>query len=324
MSSRGTGAEGCEPLESLAHCLLDPAPRTGLAVSSKRIKKHRSDRQLKPTKSVYELLGVKDVNAFYADKFVWDPPPNIVEHDPTSRFNIGFVKQYWIYDRVSSQSRVLDVGCGSGTLNVLKSKGAYLVGVDLSENALEKALAAGYDEVIQCDSYDIPFPAESFDHVVSLDVIGHIENETKDAYLNEWARLLRPGGTMLHGIETDNVDYDRLDPNERDHILIDGHVGLEPHEKIRERFEQFFQDVLIENCMGLCYEWSDIEKYEKIERDIGSDWRDYILSFSHAEARAFNAAMRLMRDRLAKAGKLGPPAGFLFLEASGKKATAVQ
>ncbi len=214
---------------------------------------------------------------------------------------------------------MLDVGCGSGTHNLLKSKKAFLVGTDLSEKGLEQALRAGYDRVILCDSYDIPYSDKSFDFVVSLDVLGHIENEVKDAYLAEWVRLLKDDGIMLHGIEADNIDYDKMSDETRRHVSLDGHVGLEPYRAVEERFKKFFKDVIPENCMGPCFNWHDIQKYEITEKRVGKEFRDYLLTFTMEQIKGFNAAMLLMRGLLAKDRLLGESGGFMFIRAKSKK-----
>ena len=265
------------------------------------------------------MLGVHDVNQFYANKFDYSPAPNILENDPFTKFDIGYIKQYWIYNNVAGESRVLDVGCGSGTLNLLKSKNCHLTGVDLSEKALEQALLAGYDEVVMCDSFDTPFSDESFDFIVSLDLLGHIENEIKDGYLAEWMRLLKCNGVMLHGIESDDVDYSRLDEMTKQKILIDGHVGLESFENIEARFRNFFRDVSAENLMGPCYNWYDIWKYNLTEEQIGKEFRDYLMTFNADQVKGFNSAMLLIRNLLLKQNLLGTSGGFMFIKAKGKK-----
>lgn len=282
------------------------------------IQRYRSDRKLVVRNSAYKKLGIEDIGAFYADKFVWNPGPNIVEHDPSSRYNIHYLKPYWIYDRVREGAAVLDVGCGSGTLNLLKSKHVYLVGADLSEKGLEQALGAGYDHAVLCDTYDLPYPDKTFDYVVSLDVLGHIENEVKDAYLTEWVRLLKDDGVMLHGIEAVDVDYDNLPENLRQHYAIDGHAGLESFRAIEARFKKFFKEVRVENCMGPCLNWYDVEKYPITGEAIGKDFRDYLLGFNLDQIKGFNAAMLLMRTRLLEAGLLGESGGFMFVEAKTK------
>lgn len=281
----------------------------------KTVKKYRSQKEIKVENSVYKMLGIDDINKFYANKFVSPPPHNIIELDPSSNFDIAFSKQYWIYNNVTEGSRVLDIGCGSGTLNFLKSKNVYLVGIDLSENALKQALLAGYDEVVMCNGFDIPFPDRYFDFIVSLDVMGHIENEIKDFFLNEWIRLLKDNGVMLHGIENGNTDYGNLDEKAREDILIDGHVGLESFEKVEQRFKKYFRQVISENLMGICYNWHDIKKYERTEDRIGKELRDFLITFSPKEVKGFNAAMHLMRKMLLKENLLGKSGGFILVKA---------
>ncbi len=283
------------------------------------VRKHPSNRVLKLENSIYKMLRVNDVDEFYSNKFVWQPGPNIVEHNPLSRFDIAYIKQYWIYNNIEKDSRVLDIGCGSGTLSLLKSKNIQLVGADLSEKALEMALVAGYDEAVQCDCFDLPYPNGSFDYIVSLDVLGHIENEVKDIYLKEWTRLLKDDGVMLHGSEEGDIDYETIDEKMRAHILIDGHVGLESHAKIEERFKNHFKEVLVETCMGPCYNWHDIQKYIFTEDRIGREFRDFILSFNDEQIIAFNSAMLLVRNMLSKNNHLEKGGGFVFIRASKKK-----
>ncbi len=283
------------------------------------VKKYESSKKVKAKNSIYEMLGVSDVKEFYADKFVGQPILNLIESNPASKFDITFFKQYWIYNNIREGTKVLDVGCGSGTLNLLKSKNVSLVGTDLSEKALEQALLAGYDEVVLCDSFDIPYPDGTFDFVVSLDVLGHIENEIKDIYLEEWLRVLKHNGVMLHGIESVDIDYSRLTDKEEKNILIDGHVGLESFDKIDERFKKYFYEVKAENFIGPCYNWHDIQKYSLTEDRIGKEFRDFLLTFGPSEVKGFNAAMLLMRNLLSNDNLLGKSGGFIFISASKKK-----
>lgn len=288
-------------------------------VGKKKVRIYKGTKELKAKNSVYKMLGINDVDEFYAEKFACQHPPNLLEYDPATIFDIAFFKQYWIYNNVTEGARVLDVGCGSGTLNLLKSKNVYLVGIDLSEKALEEALLAGYDEVVMCNAFDTPFPDKSFDFIVSLDVLGHIENEIKDGYLVEWARLLENSGVMLHGIECGGMDYSRLDEKAREYVLIDGHVGMESFEKVEARFRKYFTDVVAENLMGPCHNWYDIKKYALTEELIGKEFRDYIMTFNTDQVRGFNAAMLLMRNLLLKDDLLGKSGGFMFIRASGKR-----
>lgn len=90
-------------------------------------------------------------------------------------------------------ARVLDYGCGNMPYRPLFADGVELVGADLPGNpdaALDLA-----------DDGAIPAPDESFDAVLSTQVLEHVPDP--DAYLSECFRVLRPGGRLVlstHGI----------------------------------------------------------------------------------------------------------------------------
>lgn len=180
-------------------------------------------------------------------------------------------------------------------------------------------MLAGYDEAVLCDIFDIPYSDNSFDFIVSLDVLGHIENEIKDIYFNEWLRLLKDDGVMLQGIEFADMDYTRLPEKERENIMIDGHVGLESFDKVEERFKKYFIEVTAENFIGPCYDWHDIKKYPITENRIGKEFRDFLLTFNPEQVKGFNAAILLMRNLLVQDNLLGKSGGFMFIKANRKR-----
>jgi ubiquinone/menaquinone biosynthesis C-methylase UbiE len=93
------------------------------------------------------------------------------------------------------ESRVLDVGCGTGNYAaaLTESTGCRMFGVDPSEQMLARARgAAPWESLLHARAEKLPFDDNSFDLVMSTDVIHHIDN--RDAYFHEAARVLRPGG----------------------------------------------------------------------------------------------------------------------------------
>src|SRR5436189_370517 len=186
----------------------------------------------KPEDDLYKRAGVGNVRDFYRTKFLSDEVLDARYFKALDRFDIRFARTMWIYDNVRANSSVLDLGCGAGMLAILKRKGVTLTGVDLSAECALAAHRNGYDFTATTRLSKLPFPDDSFDYVVSLDVLGHIGFDEKDAVLSEVKRVLRPDGVTMHGIEcTDHAvqkNYDEMSPEElRRFIEVDGHVGLE-------------------------------------------------------------------------------------------------
>ena len=171
-----------------------------------------------PKENLYDRAGIKDVVEFYRTKFVSDEVLDARYFKALDRFDIRFARTMWIFDNVRAQSDVLELGCGAGMLALLKRKGVTLTGVDLSNECAVAARRNGYDATFSARLSSLPFADASFDYVVSLDVIGHIEMEEKDAVLAELRRVLRPGGITMHGIEcTDHSarkTYDEMSAEE--------------------------------------------------------------------------------------------------------------
>lgn len=93
--------------------------------------------------------------------------------------------------------RVLQVDCGPGVLAERMSQlGAQVVGVDLSAEAVRRAQARGVDATqVNLDRQPLPFADASFDAVVSDSQIEHRVDFAR--YLDECARVLRPGGRLV-------------------------------------------------------------------------------------------------------------------------------
>lgn len=100
--------------------------------------------------------------------------------------------------------RVLDLGCGTGTLTIMIKQlhpDVEITGIDGDPEVLaiarEKATEAGIS--VQWDSglaYDLPYADGSFDRVVSSLVIHHLTMPDKQRTFIEVLRVLRPGGEL--------------------------------------------------------------------------------------------------------------------------------
>lgn len=87
-----------------------------------------------------------------------------------------------------SNHTLLDIGCGDGLLlSLVKERDIVAKGLDISEKAVEKARAKGLDVAVYDTDGSIPFPDNTFDVVVMLDVLEHVY--TPEALLREAARV---------------------------------------------------------------------------------------------------------------------------------------
>jgi SAM-dependent methyltransferase len=91
--------------------------------------------------------------------------------------------------------RLLDLGCGTGVaIPVLERLGWSVVGVDVSEEMLERARERGA-EVLRFDGRTLPFEDASFDAAVAIWV--HTDVDDFPATMREAARVLRPGAPLV-------------------------------------------------------------------------------------------------------------------------------
>jgi SAM-dependent methyltransferase len=275
------------------------------------------------TDDLYRRAGVEDLAEFYRTKFVSDEVLDARYFRALDRFDMRFARTMWVYDNVRAGSAVLDLGCGAGTLALLKRKGVTLAGVDLSPECALAARRNGYDLTCAGQLTRLPFADDSFDYVVSLDVLGHVEFREKDAVLSEVARVLRPGGVTLHGIEcTDRraqKSYEEMTEEEmRRFVAVDGHVGLEEEQEQEARFRRFFPHVAWEPRYALCLSAEEfVKQREEYGLPFEADFVEYLRGLSHAERRAFDMAMGYVFGKVSDLHVRLPKSGlYVLLKAS--------
>lgn len=270
-----------------------------------------------------KAAGADDIANFYRDLFFTGGVLDARYFDPLSRFDIGFARTMWVYDNVRHNSSVLDLGCGEGMLALLKRKAVYLAGVDFSPELVSLARSNGYDTACVGQVTQLPFATASFDYVVSLDVLGHIAFDEKDAVLAEIKRVLKPGGVTMHGIESLNRelhgDYASMSEEKLARFIgIDGHIGLEVDEEIVARFRKFFSNVQAEPRYTLCLSVAEfIKQYDRYGVPFDADFIDYLRGLSFDQRRAFDMAMGYVFGKISDLGLKLPSSGlYLFLKAS--------
>src|SRR5262245_15889180 len=98
--------------------------------------------------------------------------------------------------------RVLDLGCGTGLLTIMIKRSvpeALVTGLDADEEVLKIARDKAHGAEIQWDhalAFDMPYPDQSFDVVVSSFVTHHLTGTEKLRAFREVQRVLRPDGSF--------------------------------------------------------------------------------------------------------------------------------
>jgi SAM-dependent methyltransferase len=109
---------------------------------------------------------------------------------------VAFLAQH-----LPAEAHVLDVPCGTGRHSAaLAARGFTVAGLDISQRVLDVARAAMPDgDFRHGDMRELPWEDASFDAVLNLwTAFGYFETQDEDErVLAEFARVLRPGGTVV-------------------------------------------------------------------------------------------------------------------------------
>lgn len=98
---------------------------------------------------------------------------------------------------IQSGSKVLDVGCGNASVCGcwFQRRGCDYVGVDISQHAVNEARAAGVNARKIDQASQLPYPNDTFDAAVCLEVLEHLFQP--DVAALEILRILKPGGVLI-------------------------------------------------------------------------------------------------------------------------------
>ncbi len=169
---------------------------------------------------------------------------------------------------------ILDVGCGGGR-HYFCDYGT-VVGIDPVLELLQIARQI-YTEVYHASAFALPFADNTFNYVVSSDVIGHIPFEQKDVMFAEIHRVLKPGGRTVHVIETDAANiwfrfaHSYPDLFRKYFVDLPGHISLELPSALKARFlRNGFKLVRFEKYAGAIQECGTIAGFFNNEYKLKS------------------------------------------------------
>ena len=172
-------------------------------------------------------LGPSDFNPLYA-KFTEDVLTRVRQetygHDDLGQYSWTTKAELEMICRslgLEKGRRLLDVACGAGgpARFVARAKGCAVVGVDNSESAIATATRlAGEDGLQDRVTFQVadaatrlPFGDSSFDGLLCIDAIVLLPG--RQAVVQDWVRLLRPGGRIAFtdpGVLTGVATLDEL------------------------------------------------------------------------------------------------------------------
>lgn len=138
---------------------------------------------------------------------------NIFENEESHFYYVGYhqillsVINKYVKKR---KLKILDAGCGTGLFaKKLKAYGE-VYGIDMSEEALEFAKKRGI-KVKKASITRLPFADNTFDLVVSLDVLCHRSIKDDDKAIKEFKRVLKPKGYLVLKLPAFNWLYNNHD-----------------------------------------------------------------------------------------------------------------
>jgi len=123
---------------------------------------------------------------------------------PDPRVDRKFARMLALTSRCLPAESLLDAGCGDGrflaALARLPTRPTRLVGVDISERILATAARTveregGTAEFVRSNLEALPFASESFDLVLSVQVVEHLLGVEEG--IRELARVLKRGGRLI-------------------------------------------------------------------------------------------------------------------------------
>jgi len=137
---------------------------------------------------MYERQDIKDAYDEMAEHYT-----DVVTSESSSELPEpvkGFQKE------LGAEQQLLDAGCGPGrsTLRMTRESG---VGLDISREQLSLASKRVTARLVQADMTALPFASDSFDAVSAIYSLIHVPVDDHRTALEEFARVLRPSGTLL-------------------------------------------------------------------------------------------------------------------------------
>lgn len=97
-----------------------------------------------------------------------------------------------MFENYLENNKILEIGCGSGGNSKIFNDSTNYYGIDISPNAIKRG---NNNNLILSDANHLPFVDKTFDAVLLLDVLEHLEDDVST--IIEAHRVLKDGGFIL-------------------------------------------------------------------------------------------------------------------------------
>ncbi len=132
------------------------------------------------------------------------------------------------YYSKKADCKVLDIGCGTGSmLNYLFSYGE-VQGIDCSKKAIDYSKKKSPNAKVSIGSLPYDLPREKFDLILSLEVLEHVDKD--DEALKSINNILKPEGTFILTVPANQFlfsAHDRINLHKRRYSLKELKLKLE-------------------------------------------------------------------------------------------------
>ncbi len=130
---------------------------------------------------------------YFYERFANDFDSKMNMYDTNKRVSLVFDEL--LNEEIADKS-LLDAGCGTGWFSLAAYKrGATVTAMDLGENLLSRVTLKAPVKTKVGSIMEIPFSDNTFDYIVSSEVIEHTPDPKKS--IKELCRVLKPGGKLV-------------------------------------------------------------------------------------------------------------------------------
>lgn len=156
-------------------------------------------------KEIFKKNSGREIDEAAIPSYAHNNP--LIEYIFWKRIKIAYL---YAKKNIKKGGKILDFGCGTGLLSYILAKGSFRVTAnDIEFGPLnlvkEKIRFQDNIEFIEGDLIKQNLKENTFDLIIALDVLEHIDN-LKD-YISLFQRILKPGGIILVSGPTENFLY---------------------------------------------------------------------------------------------------------------------